>query len=43
MRPACKAGAEMLCAAQRSTGVTVNGGYAEYISAPEAFVHKIPG
>ncbi|MBP2679407.1 MAG: Alcohol dehydrogenase GroES domain protein, partial [Deltaproteobacteria bacterium] len=24
----CKAGAEMLCAAQRSTGVTVNGGYA---------------
>jgi len=38
----CKAGAEMLCAAQRSTGVTVNGGYAEYVSAPEAFVHKIP-
>src|SRR5512140_3085464 len=38
----CKAGAEMLCAAQRSTGVTVNGGYAEYVSAPETFVHKIP-
>ena len=38
----CKAGAEMLCAAQRSTGVTVNGGYAEYVSAPEAFVHRIP-
>jgi len=38
----CKAGAEMLCAAQRSTGVTVNGGYATFVSAPEAFVHKIP-
>ncbi|MBP2688656.1 MAG: alcohol dehydrogenase [Deltaproteobacteria bacterium] len=38
----CKAGAEMLCAAQRSTGVTVNGGYASFVSAPEAFVHKIP-
>jgi propanol-preferring alcohol dehydrogenase len=32
----------MLCAAQRSTGVTVNGGYASFVSAPEAFVHKIP-
>jgi len=39
---ACKTGAEMLCAAQRSTGVTVNGGYAEFVCAPEAFVHKIP-
>ena len=38
----CKSGAEMLCAAQRSTGVTVNGGYAEYACAPEPFVHKIP-
>jgi propanol-preferring alcohol dehydrogenase len=38
----CKAGAEMLCAAQRSTGVTVNGGYAEYLAAPAAFVHRIP-
>jgi len=39
---ACRSGAEMLCAEQRSTGVTVNGGYAEYVCAPEAFVHKIP-
>ena len=38
----CKAGAEMLCASQRSTGVTVNGGYAEFVAAPEAFTHKIP-
>jgi D-arabinose 1-dehydrogenase-like Zn-dependent alcohol dehydrogenase len=39
---ACKGGAEMLCAAQRSTGVTVNGGYAEYVVAPAAFTHRIP-
>src|SRR5512145_1528525 len=29
------------CCARRS-GVTVNGGYASFVSAPEAFVHKIP-
>ncbi|MGE5190088.1 MAG: alcohol dehydrogenase catalytic domain-containing protein [Gemmatimonadota bacterium] len=39
----CRSGAEMLCAAQRSTGVTVNGGYAELVKAPAAFVHGIPG
>ncbi|MGE5664892.1 MAG: alcohol dehydrogenase catalytic domain-containing protein [Deltaproteobacteria bacterium] len=38
----CRSGAEMLCAAQRSTGVTVNGGYAEFVKAPAAFVHRIP-
>jgi propanol-preferring alcohol dehydrogenase len=38
----CKTGAEMLCSAQRSTGVTVNGGYAEYVVAPAAFTHRIP-
>lgn len=38
----CRSGAEMLCAAQRSTGVTVYGGYAEYLTAPAAFTHKIP-
>jgi propanol-preferring alcohol dehydrogenase len=42
MCPPCRAGAEMLCAAQKSTGVTVNGGYAEFTTAPAAFVHKIP-
>jgi len=39
---ACRSGAEMLCAAQRSTGVTVHGGYAQWIAAPAAFVHRIP-
>ncbi len=38
----CRAGAEMLCASQRSTGVTVHGGYAESVKAPAAFVHRIP-
>ncbi len=38
----CRAGAEMLCAAQRSTGITVDGGYAERVKAPAAFVHRIP-
>ncbi len=38
----CRAGAEMLCAAQRSTGITVDGGYAELVKAPAAFVHRIP-
>ena len=38
----CRAGAEMLCAAQKSTGITVNGGYAEFVTAPAAFTHRIP-
>jgi len=38
----CRSGAEMLCAAQKSTGITVYGGYAEYLTAPAAFTHKIP-
>src|SRR5512134_4065837 len=38
----CRAGAEMLCAAQKSTGVTVNGGYAEFVKAPAAFRHRMP-
>jgi propanol-preferring alcohol dehydrogenase len=40
--PPCHSGAEMLCAAQRSTGITVNGGYAEFVAAPAAFTHRIP-
>lgn len=40
--PPCRSGAEMLCASQRSTGVTVNGGYAEFVKAPAAFTHRIP-
>jgi len=40
--PACRSGAEMLCAAQKSTGITVHGGYAERVKAPAAFTHRIP-
>jgi propanol-preferring alcohol dehydrogenase len=40
--PACRSGAEMLCPAQKSTGVTVHGGYAERVKAPAAFTHRIP-
>ena len=39
----CRSGAEMLCAAQKTTGVTVNGGFAEFVKAPAAFTHRIPG
>lgn len=38
----CRAGAENLCDAPEFTGYTVNGGYAEYIVAPESFVYPIP-
>ncbi|MGA6993293.1 MAG: alcohol dehydrogenase catalytic domain-containing protein [Candidatus Deferrimicrobiaceae bacterium] len=40
--PACRSGAEMLCAAQKTTGVNVHGGYAERVKAPAAFTHRIP-
>ena len=38
----CRAGKENLCEAAEFTGYTVDGGYAEYIVAPEAFVYRIP-
>jgi propanol-preferring alcohol dehydrogenase len=38
----CLAGRENLCAAAAFTGYTVDGGYAEYIVAPESFVYPIP-
>jgi alcohol dehydrogenase, propanol-preferring len=38
----CRAGAENLCDAPTFTGYTVDGGYAEYIVAPEDFVYAIP-
>ncbi len=41
--PACRSGSEVLCAARQVTGVTVNGGYAEFVKAPAAFTHRIPG
>jgi alcohol dehydrogenase, propanol-preferring len=38
----CRAGAENLCDHPTFTGYTVDGGYAEYIVAPEDFVYPIP-
>jgi len=38
----CRAGKENLCESAAFTGYTVDGGYAEYIVAPEAFVYRIP-
>jgi propanol-preferring alcohol dehydrogenase len=38
----CRSGAENLCDHPEFTGYSVNGGYAEYIVAPEKFVYPIP-
>lgn len=38
----CRSGAENLCDRPEFTGYSVNGGYAEYIVAPEKFVYSIP-
>ena len=38
----CRAGKENLCDNPTFTGYIVDGGYAEYILAPEAFVYPIP-
>ncbi len=38
----CRGGKENLCDAASFTGYTVDGGYAEYIAAPENFVYRIP-
>jgi alcohol dehydrogenase, propanol-preferring len=38
----CRSGAENLCDYPEFTGYSVNGGYAEYIVAPEDFVYGIP-
>jgi propanol-preferring alcohol dehydrogenase len=38
----CQAGEENLCPKFRSTGCDADGGYAELITAPAAFVHAIP-
>ena len=38
----CRAGEENLCSSFRATGRDANGGYAEYMVVPEAFVHPIP-
>jgi propanol-preferring alcohol dehydrogenase len=38
----CRSGRENLCDAPQFTGWTVDGGYAEYITAPAAFVYALP-
>jgi alcohol dehydrogenase, propanol-preferring len=38
----CREGRENLCVGFRGTGCHVDGGYAEYMTAPAAFVHAIP-
>jgi propanol-preferring alcohol dehydrogenase len=38
----CTRGEENLCLAPRFTGYDVNGGYAEYLVAPEDFVYPLP-
>jgi propanol-preferring alcohol dehydrogenase len=38
----CLGGYENLCPEFRATGRDVNGGYAEYMTVPEAFTYKIP-
>ena len=38
----CKRGKENLCPNALYTGWTVNGGYAEYLAAPEQFAYPIP-
>jgi propanol-preferring alcohol dehydrogenase len=38
----CRSGQENLCADFQATGRDANGGYAEYMTVPEAFAHPIP-
>ncbi len=38
----CRSGQENLCPAFRATGRDAHGGYAEFMSVPEAFAHPIP-
>ena len=38
----CKRGAENLCVAPRFTGWDADGGYADYVVAPEDFVYALP-
>ena len=38
----CRAGNENLCTRQKITGVTVDGGYAEYVTVPASHATKIP-
>lgn len=40
---ACRTGNENICRQFRATGRDVDGGYAEFMTVPEAFVYDIPG
>jgi len=40
--PYCRRGAENLCTTPRFTGYDVDGGYAQYLVAPAAFVYPLP-
>lgn len=40
--PFCESDRENLCDAAKFTGWTVNGGYAEYATVPEAFAYAVP-
>jgi alcohol dehydrogenase, propanol-preferring len=40
--PHCLAGNENLCPDFRATGRDANGGYAEFMTVPEAFAHPVP-
>ncbi|MBC1261297.1 zinc-dependent alcohol dehydrogenase family protein [Synechococcus sp. BSF8S] len=39
----CRSGRENLCRAFVATGRDANGGYADYVTVPEAFAHALPG
>ena len=39
----CRRGAENLCPASSYTGWDSDGGYAEYLTVPAAFAHRLPG
>ena len=41
--PYCLSGRENLCEGAQFTGYTVDGGYAQYMVAPEEFVYSLPG
>lgn len=38
----CREGREILCGKQKITGVTVDGGYAEFLTAPASHVARLP-
>jgi len=39
----CRSGAENLCPRSQYTGWDANGGYADYLTVPAAYAHRLPG